>query len=580
MGQKVWLEGTNLKTSHPTKKFALKHYRPFPITDVISPVVYRLNLPLTWKIHNIFHVSLLTPYKEMEEHGPNFAEPPPELIEEQEEYEVEQVLASRLYGRWKKLQYLIRWKGYSHAHDSWVSADDVHAPDLVQAFHRGNPQVLGLATYIRALEVTEIPQLMSSGLPTHSTSLSHPFVTNNGTQHVQRTGTTPWPPDEYKLSWSGNDPPHFVCIVHANTGLSRPDALTIPPPTHDDDESTMPVVRTSGGTERGNRKVEPHEAGTDTLTPRHPDPRPILPARSNISRCSHDEDWGAPPPPGAYYNDDDIASSYSLELEYLDDPTEPLTESQRHKAGLVDVPAHSSPDQSPVHDAAAATANTSLPELAIAHYNPVSRCYAVNNNDVCIDTPAQPPHGGHSNQQPGSCHDHGHVLCAIHCPPTVVIRGGSSRDMVSANTAAEWFCFHCLRVGHWSRRCLTPHVNCHDTDCILPQWHPHYGDHCPVYDPYMSKHDRRHHRRQRTLARQTAEAAKCTLTLKPPTPPPLPLPLPSAFPELQPTSPVQASCAVDYDQVGSAYRRNWELTCAYNPPRTRGDNWSQFSEQR
>jgi Chromo (CHRromatin Organisation MOdifier) domain len=48
---------------------------------------------------------------------------------------VEQVLASRLYGRWKKLQYLIRWKGYSHAHDSWASADDVHAPDLVQAFH-------------------------------------------------------------------------------------------------------------------------------------------------------------------------------------------------------------------------------------------------------------------------------------------------------------------------------------------------------------------------------------------------------------------------------------------------------------
>jgi Chromo (CHRromatin Organisation MOdifier) domain len=135
VGQKVWLEGTNLKTSHPTKKFAPKRYGPFPITDVISPVVYRLTLPLSWKIHNVFHISLLTPYKETAEHGPNFAEPPPELIEEQEEYEVEQVLASRLYGRWKKLQYLIRWKGYSHAHDSWASADDVHAPDLVQAFH-------------------------------------------------------------------------------------------------------------------------------------------------------------------------------------------------------------------------------------------------------------------------------------------------------------------------------------------------------------------------------------------------------------------------------------------------------------
>jgi Integrase zinc binding domain len=117
-GQKVWLEGTNLKTSHLTKKFAPKRYGPFPITDVISPVVYRLTLPLSWKIHNVFHVSLLTPYKETEEHGPNFAEPLPELIDAQEEYEVEQVLASRLYGCWKKLQYLIHWKGYSHAHDS------------------------------------------------------------------------------------------------------------------------------------------------------------------------------------------------------------------------------------------------------------------------------------------------------------------------------------------------------------------------------------------------------------------------------------------------------------------------------
>jgi hypothetical protein len=107
VGQKVWLEGTNLKTSHPTRKFAPKCYGPFPITGVISLVVYRLTLPLSWKIHNVFHVSLLTPYKETEEHSMNFTEPPPELIAEHEEYEVKQVLASRLFGHWKKLQYLI-----------------------------------------------------------------------------------------------------------------------------------------------------------------------------------------------------------------------------------------------------------------------------------------------------------------------------------------------------------------------------------------------------------------------------------------------------------------------------------------
>jgi Zinc knuckle len=172
------------------------------------------------------------------------------------------------------------------------------------------------------------------------------------------------------------------------------------------------------------------------------------------------------------------------------------------------------------------------------------------------------------------------MLCAIHCPPTVVIRGGSPRDLVSANTAAEWFCFHCMRVGHWSRQCPTPHVNCHDTDCILPRWHHYYGDRCPVYDPYMSEHDRCHRRCQRTLACQTAEAAECTLTPKPPSPPPLPLPLPGAFPKPQLPSPVQAGCAVNHDQDGSAYHCRWELARAYNPPRTQGNNWSQFSERR
>jgi hypothetical protein len=172
---------------------------------------------------------------------------------------------------------------------------------------------------------------------------------------------------------------------------------------HDDDESATPVVRTSGGAEGGNRVVEPHEGGADTLAPGHSDPQPVLPARSNVSRRSHDMDWGVPPPPGAYYNDDDIASTYSLELEYLDDPTEPLTESQRHEAGLVDVPTHSSPDQSPVRDTTAAAAaagaatTANLPELAIAHYDPVSRHYAVNNDDVYIDTPTQPSHGRHAD---------------------------------------------------------------------------------------------------------------------------------------------------------------------------------------
>jgi hypothetical protein len=107
VGDMVWLEGANLKLTHLKSKLDAKRYSPFPITKGISPVVFQLALPPQWHIHNMFHASLLTPYKEMEEHGGNFAQPPPELIDGQEKYEVEQIMNSQRIGRAWKLQYLL-----------------------------------------------------------------------------------------------------------------------------------------------------------------------------------------------------------------------------------------------------------------------------------------------------------------------------------------------------------------------------------------------------------------------------------------------------------------------------------------
>jgi Chromo (CHRromatin Organisation MOdifier) domain len=134
VGDLVWLEGTNLKLTHLKAKLDAKRYGPFIITKEISPVVFQLALPPQWRIHNIFHTSLLMPYKETEEHGENFAQPPPELIDGQEEYEVEQIINSRRMGCTWKLQYLLHWKGYSHTHDSWQDATKVHTLELVKEY--------------------------------------------------------------------------------------------------------------------------------------------------------------------------------------------------------------------------------------------------------------------------------------------------------------------------------------------------------------------------------------------------------------------------------------------------------------
>ena len=141
VGNKVWLEGTNLKRIEGTPKLSPRWYRPFRVAAKISHVAYQLDLPETWKIHNVFHASLLTPYRETPEHGPNFLDPPPNIIDDEPEWEIEQILKHRTFGRWKKKQYLVRWKGYSPAHDSWVNKDDMHADNLLRDFETQHPSI-------------------------------------------------------------------------------------------------------------------------------------------------------------------------------------------------------------------------------------------------------------------------------------------------------------------------------------------------------------------------------------------------------------------------------------------------------
>jgi hypothetical protein len=50
-----------------------KQEGPFKIKEVLGLVTYRLKLPTTWKIHNVFHAVLLKPYVETEVHGENFS---------------------------------------------------------------------------------------------------------------------------------------------------------------------------------------------------------------------------------------------------------------------------------------------------------------------------------------------------------------------------------------------------------------------------------------------------------------------------------------------------------------------------
>jgi len=97
-GDKVWLEATHHNLPYQMPKLAPKHQGPFNIVNVVSPVTYHLQLPATWNIHDVFHASLLTPYREMASHSPNFMRPPPDLVQGNEEFEVEMIINYQFFG--------------------------------------------------------------------------------------------------------------------------------------------------------------------------------------------------------------------------------------------------------------------------------------------------------------------------------------------------------------------------------------------------------------------------------------------------------------------------------------------------
>jgi hypothetical protein len=67
--------------------------------------------------------------------------PPPDLVQGEAEYEVEAVINHRHQGRNRALQYLLKWKGYLDADNTWEPADQVHAPLLINQYHKRHPLI-------------------------------------------------------------------------------------------------------------------------------------------------------------------------------------------------------------------------------------------------------------------------------------------------------------------------------------------------------------------------------------------------------------------------------------------------------
>ena len=62
-------------------------------------------------------------------------------MEGEEQYKVEHVLDECNHGRWKKKQYLIKWKGYPDSDNQWLDAKDMeNTQELIAEFHNSNSE--------------------------------------------------------------------------------------------------------------------------------------------------------------------------------------------------------------------------------------------------------------------------------------------------------------------------------------------------------------------------------------------------------------------------------------------------------
>ena len=127
VGSLVLLNTKNLKLRvKQTNKLLPKFIGPLEILQRIGPVAYRLQLPPKWKVHDVFHVSLLKQYVSRGNRG-FVATPPVEWLDDEPLYEVEQILKHADVKTGKKVirRFLLKWTGYDTGHNSWEREDNL-----------------------------------------------------------------------------------------------------------------------------------------------------------------------------------------------------------------------------------------------------------------------------------------------------------------------------------------------------------------------------------------------------------------------------------------------------------------------
>ena len=107
IGNNVWLSTKNIKTERPSKKLDHKMVGLFRIKALVG-LSCRLDLPTSMRIHDVFHPSLLQKALEDPLPGQHNDPAPPIIVDDKEEWEVNDILDARRVGRGRKVQFCVK----------------------------------------------------------------------------------------------------------------------------------------------------------------------------------------------------------------------------------------------------------------------------------------------------------------------------------------------------------------------------------------------------------------------------------------------------------------------------------------
>ena len=159
IGSEVFLLAKFIKTRRPSKKLSEKYLGPYKVIARPGTHSVQIQLPKDMRsVHSVFHISQLEPHKPSTIPNREIEPPSPVEIDNEQEYEVSEILDSRVDNHLKcKLRYLVAWKGYESTDDSatWISADLLpHAQEAISDFHRAYPDRPGPNVVIKKARST------------------------------------------------------------------------------------------------------------------------------------------------------------------------------------------------------------------------------------------------------------------------------------------------------------------------------------------------------------------------------------------------------------------------------------------